>query len=425
MESCKILTPPPPSHEFHAPWRAVVAACLLAGAGCSTPPVAVDGALEPRLAAAERAFDSGDATRAAREFDAILKRAELTGLPRARAHLGRAEARLADGRIDLARLDLVAAKAEIARGTGPGDRGALESEYLRIGGDLAFEDDDPRTAADWYERGLKTARTARAKDLLHYRMYLATRRLGRPEDHRLRLLAERSRPEFARLEQRFLPPPPPVRTSAPTPVPVARASSGGTAPAPRTEALTVLPRARWQARAITPDHDPMGQPFRITVHHSATPFSASDIAATASHIRSIQRTHQGERGWADIAYHYLIDRAGRVWEGRSVVHQGAHAGNSELNRGNIGVCLLGDFGRRSPDAAQQKALFDLLDHLRQRYGISDRSIATHRELREDSEHGTTACPGPAIAALVEGYRSRKPRAGGPFTSAAALPPARP
>lgn len=170
--------------------------------------------------------------------------------------------------------------------------------------------------------------------------------------------------------------------------------------APPAAEIAVERRSRWNARAIRSNKDPMAPITRITVHHTGVPFDGTDYGATAAGIRSIQRQHQDGNGWADIGYHFIVDRAGRVWEGRSLEWQGAHAGNPSLNRGNIGVAVLGHFDRQHLTPAQREALVRLLDDLRSRYGIQRSQVLAHGELK------ATACPGSALRHLVDDYKSR-------------------
>ena len=68
----------------------------------------------------------------------------------------------------------------------------------------------------------------------------------------------------------------------------------------------------------------------------------------------IRRGHVNHNGWADIGYHFAVDRAGRVWSCRPLVWQGAHV--KDRNEGNIGVLVLGNFEIERPTSAQLNAL---------------------------------------------------------------------
>ena len=81
-----------------------------------------------------------------------------------------------------------------------------------------------------------------------------------------------------------------------------------------------------------------------TVHHTAdsNDYSAADVPAI---MRSIYRYHAITRGWGDIGYNVLVDKFGRIWEGRagglSKPVIGAHAGG--FNTYTFGVSMMGNY----------------------------------------------------------------------------------
>ena len=165
----------------------------------------------------------------------------------------------------------------------------------------------------------------------------------------------------------------------------------------------LISRARWGASAPIPSRlDPVGGAWtRITVHHSAeVPGTLLDgsIADSTLALRKIQRTHVNHRSFGDIGYHFLVDAAGRVFEGRSMRWQGAHAGGV-LNRQNIGVCLLGDFQHRPPSARALASLSRLLDDLRAEHPIPAGTVRGHSDLKQ------TLCPGGALTRWITAYRA--------------------
>jgi hypothetical protein len=137
---------------------------------------------------------------------------------------------------------------------------------------------------------------------------------------------------------------------------------------------------------------PLDQVLRLlVVHHSALP--ASDGP------REIQRLHQGQRGFADVGYHFLIDAGGTIYEGRPINVRGAHVAGH--NTGAIGACVLGNFERTEPSPAQIGSLSALAVALRNAFGITH--LAGHRDLPSQN----TLCPGadlwprlPALAAQL-------------------------
>lgn len=164
--------------------------------------------------------------------------------------------------------------------------------------------------------------------------------------------------------------------------------------------LAPIGRRYWSLRAPRPSRlRLLGRAWRVTVHHEGAPAPNTDTEPTevARCLRRIQKVHMDQHGAGDIGYHYIVDRAGRLWEGRSVRYQGAHAGG-KANRGNVGVMLLGNFDIQQPSWKQKKTLHAFLTLLLGRYGLSGSSLLTHRELRP------TRCPGDHLQRYVESFR---------------------
>ena len=174
--------------------------------------------------------------------------------------------------------------------------------------------------------------------------------------------------------------------------PVARpklaANAGSPAPARMSDAR---PRTEWNPSAtIRSRLDPMGDIYRITVHHSAILLRSQTPATAASQLRSIQKTHMQTEGCGDIGYHFLIDPAGRVWQGRELRFQGAHA-RGDNNVGNIGICVLGNFIRgregQRPTAEELAALERLIASLSAEFDVKRDQVFCHSDLVN------TQCPG--------------------------------
>src|SRR3546814_12934624 len=79
---------------------------------------------------------------------------------------------------------------------------------------------------------------------------------------------------------------------------------------------------------------------QVHVHHTV---NANDYRSwqTAGILRGIYRYHTKTLGWFDIGYNFLIDRFGRIWEGRSGgignLVQGAHT--LGFNHTSVGVAV--------------------------------------------------------------------------------------
>ena len=106
----------------------------------------------------------------------------------------------------------------------------------------------------------------------------------------------------------------------------------------------------------------------LTVHHTDGINADPDPAAT---VRAIYEYHAVTLDWGDIGYHFLIDEAGRVYEGR---YSGTDplpghdaSGNmvtafhsAGYNSGNLGIALLGTLSGQLPTEAAHRSLTLLL-----------------------------------------------------------------
>jgi hypothetical protein len=179
----------------------------------------------------------------------------------------------------------------------------------------------------------------------------------------------------------------------------------------------VVPRRGWGADESL-RFDPTGReiwpleadPVRgFVLHHTKTPNEDRDSAAR---LRDVYAFHAVGRGWGDIGYHFVVDEAGVVFEGRAgtagvldggpVVVAGHVYGH---NRGNVGIALLGTLFDQPPSARAWAALVRLLAWLAHQHDVgpvitgggdeaTTSAILAHRDLRD------TTCPGDACYALL-------------------------
>lgn len=166
---------------------------------------------------------------------------------------------------------------------------------------------------------------------------------------------------------------------------------------------------------------------KLVVHHTATSDGGDD---PASAIRAVYRYQAIGRGWGDIGYNFLIDKFGRIYEGRysrpydpgeiptgeneELQHVvGAHV--AYHNSGTIGVALLGGMTEHDATPAAREALVSLLAWKAERHDIDPLgegtytspdngivkhlpNIAGHRNL------AATACPGKAFYPTLPAIR---------------------
>ncbi len=155
-----------------------------------------------------------------------------------------------------------------------------------------------------------------------------------------------------------------LRTLAP-PAPAAGLNLGAAQLIAAVPAPPVVSRSGWGAdeglRRGSPDFAPLN---RVIVHHTVTAIDEPDPAAR---IRAIHAFHVQGNDWSDIGYNFLVDQAGRIYEGRAgggpsgedgsgrgVI--GAHAAGH--NTGSVGVAILGTFtdDRATPSDAALDAV---------------------------------------------------------------------
>ncbi|MGH2996046.1 MAG: FlgD immunoglobulin-like domain containing protein, partial [Gaiellaceae bacterium] len=192
----------------------------------------------------------------------------------------------------------------------------------------------------------------------------------------------------------------------------ANAASAGAGSAVRTTMPAIVRRPQWGAdETIVRGAPSYADRLRLAiVHHTAgtNSYSASQSAAI---VRGIQRYHVVGNGWDDIGYNFLVDKYGRVFEGRggglakNVI--GAHA--QGFNTGSAGVAVLGTYEGGGISSSARAALRKLLawrldvahvDPLSQltfaSYGNPRFAEGAKVRLRAVSGHrdtGYTSCPG--------------------------------
>jgi len=172
----------------------------------------------------------------------------------------------------------------------------------------------------------------------------------------------------------------------------------------------IIPRSSWaHGGPIMSRITPLNGVQYITFHHSgdSNPFTATDTASVAVHLESIRQFHTNPvtsdpkttgRAWGDIAYHFGIDPAGRIWELRSLQYQGSHV--KGRNPHNVGVCVLGNFSKQPMNAAQQATIKSFGAQLRKKFAVPLANVYAHREI------GQTDCPGTAMYPFIVSIRSK-------------------
>ncbi len=169
-------------------------------------------------------------------------------------------------------------------------------------------------------------------------------------------------------------------------------------------------------------------PRMVVAHHTDTDNDYSDAAAE---VRAIYTYHAVTQGFGDIAYNALVDREGRIYEGRrgreidpfgrlerDVLSFGVVAGHAyDYNYGSVGIAVLGSYRAAEPPHAALARLEDLLvfEHGRHqvdpaaRVDFARSSRLWRYELGGLSGHrdcNDTDCPGDALYARLQDLQRR-------------------
>jgi hypothetical protein len=129
---------------------------------------------------------------------------------------------------------------------------------------------------------------------------------------------------------------------------------------------------------------------RLTLHHTAARLdSHADAPARA---RSHQAFHQGE-GFADLAYHFLVDTAGTILEGRSVAFAGETFTEYDP-AGHFLVCCEGNYDLQDPTDDQLASVADLFAWAVRTHSVEPETLGGHRD------YAATSCPGDLLYPLL-------------------------
>ncbi|TGZ51232.1 Uncharacterized protein DBV15_03183 [Temnothorax longispinosus] len=141
---------------------------------------------------------------------------------------------------------------------------------------------------------------------------------------------------------------------------------------PKPHSPNIISRAQWGARA----------PKSPALNLKLNPAPYND--------------HMNRRNWADIGYNFLVGEDGNVYEGRGWDKQGAHS--VSYNKKSIGICIIGDYSDRTPNAAAVQAVTNLIAH-----GVQNRKIKNDYKLLGHLQTWATNCPGNSLYTMIKSW----------------------
>jgi hypothetical protein len=184
---------------------------------------------------------------------------------------------------------------------------------------------------------------------------------------------------------------------------------GVRAPRPR-----IRSRAAWGAnermRSGSPSYGTVRAGF---VHHTvnANQYTRAQVPAI---IRAIYAYHTQSNGWSDVGYNFLVDRFGRIWQGRAgdVSRNVIGAHTYGYNHVSFAMSAIGNFETAAPSRRMLGAYGRLMGWKLGQYGIragARQRVLEGRTFRAINGHrdaGTTACPGGKLYAKLPAIRRR-------------------
>ncbi|WP_109508177.1 FG-GAP-like repeat-containing protein [Nocardioides speluncae] len=183
----------------------------------------------------------------------------------------------------------------------------------------------------------------------------------------------------------------------------------------KLQAGTYTPRPKIYSRAQWGANESLRDPSSLHyyevhagfVHHTvnANDYTAAEVPSI---IRGIYAYHVQSRGWSDIGYNFLVDRFGRVWEGRygGVDRPVVGAHTLDYNDYSFAMSAIGNFETAQPSKAMLDAYGRVFAWKLSLHGVTASStrqqvgssyfpaINGHRDAAQ------TACPGKYLYAKI-------------------------
>ena len=151
------------------------------------------------------------------------------------------------------------------------------------------------------------------------------------------------------------------------------------------------------------------------VHHTvnANDYSRAEVPGI---LRSIYAYHTRSLGWSDVGYNFLVDRFGRIWEGRygGVARPVVGAHTLGYNDYSFAMSAIGNFETAQPTDVMLRAYGQLFAWKLSLHGVNPASTSqkigrgTFQAINGHRDAGSTACPGKYLYAklpLIRQYAS--------------------
>jgi hypothetical protein len=182
---------------------------------------------------------------------------------------------------------------------------------------------------------------------------------------------------------------------------------------PRTPRPAIYSRVQWGAdESMRDGFAGYGEIHAAFVHHTVNTndYSRADVPTI---LRGIYAYHTQSRGWSDVGYNFLVDRFGRIWEGRWGGIRRAVIGAHTLghNENAFAMSAIGNFEVVAPSREMLQSYAQLLGWKLSRYGVDGNGYTTIDNVTLSTISGhrdaaATACPGGYLYAKIPAIRAR-------------------
>ncbi len=159
-------------------------------------------------------------------------------------------------------------------------------------------------------------------------------------------------------------------------------------------------REEWHARLPKKDISTWGQEWNsFAIHHTA-----GQAASSLKAVQNVQNYHMDANKWSDAGYHFLLGNDGKIYEGRSLLFQGADVKGH--NAYTVGIVALGCFDEKECDGTKNPLVTKMTKPLLHAFGDLIGLLAHKKNLTEITVSNVkghlqfsgakTVCPGNII-----------------------------
>ncbi|XP_010887614.1 N-acetylmuramoyl-L-alanine amidase [Esox lucius] len=161
----------------------------------------------------------------------------------------------------------------------------------------------------------------------------------------------------------------------------------------------VISRCQWGASPKRGSPYPLALPLPfLYIHHTYEPNAPCRSYSQCSRdMRAMQRFHQEDRGWQDIAYSFVVGSDGYIYEGHGWHHRGSHTRGQ--NSKGYGVAFIGNYSSSLPSRWD----LELVSQRLVKCGVDGGRLQANYTIHGHRQLVATTCPGDALFSEISGW----------------------